>query len=304
MGGPDIKRTPTASEIAQQSIQSQINLLPQQLQAEQQFAPQFAEQSLQVSREFAPQFLQQQLEQQREFAPQFAEQLLAERELLTPEAVAGGRAATDFLEGGQARTFAESQQSALDEFLSPTEEVLSPFQKRSLEQDIRSAQNVRGFGIASPLGSVEETGALENLRQQIRGQRFQARTGVASSIFGGQQQLANLGLSATSRAPSGFRDFGSTFQAPTPTLTSGLSGGQFGNIALQQAQLEQQKAQIEGSNPFSSIAGTVLGSFGGGFGGSLGSRFGSGSSGGAGSSGSFGDISIAGLGSGRFSPIG
>jgi len=231
---------PSAAELSQQSLQSQIEGLPQQLAAEREFGPQFAQLALDISGQFAPQAQQQRLDLQREFGPQFAEQTLAEREILAPEAVAGQQAVTSFLGGGAVSGFEEATQSALDQFLSGGE-VLTEAQRTNLQEDLRQAQNVRGFGIASPLGSLDEIRQLENLRQNIRGQNLQARLGVAGQQLGAEQQLAGVGLSAAGRLPSQFQQISPSFTAPTPQFTQTLGAGQFAQAGLSSAELANQK---------------------------------------------------------------
>lgn len=241
---------PSAGQQSFESLMAQIDVLPAQLEAE---------------KEFGPQFKELQLEQLREFGPQFAEEFLTQRDILTPEVGAGQEAALSFLGGDPTKQFVASQEAALSEFLNPQSEVLSDVQRSSLEEGIRSAQGQRGLGLISPLGAIEESGALEGLRQQIRGQNFSAKSQTASNILGAQTSFGQTGLTAagsTTALSSLGQNIGLT-AGTAPTLTQRLSPE---SLTASQTSLYGQnlaREQFLASQP--SVLGQVLGSIAGGY---------------------------------------
>ena len=259
---------PSPGQVAQQTLEAQLAGLPFQLQAERQFGPQFAQTQFDLLERFAPQVLEQQLGLQQEFGPQFAEQQVAEREILAPEAIAGQRAVTGFLEGAPTERFQEVTEEALQDFLSG-EDPLSEAQRENLQEAIREAQNVRGFGIASPLGSLEEARQLEELRQNVRRQRLETTLGVAGSQLGAAQNLATTGLSAAGRVPVGLQQFGAAVPVGGPQLTQQLTPGQFQQAGqFQFGALSQQAAEQN------ALRSQRLGALGGALGGAAGAFFG------------------------------
>lgn len=139
---------PSPEETAAASIRAQIETLPQQLEAEREFGPQFAETQLEQLREFAPQFGELFAQLQTELGPQFREAARA----IAPSVFEGEETVTRFLQGTDQEEF----------------ERLRP----GLIQDIRAAQSQRGLGDISPLGSIDEAVQIERLRQSLKNRRL------------------------------------------------------------------------------------------------------------------------------------
>ena len=269
---------PSIGQTTQESIDAQLSSLPQQLQAEREFGPQFSQASLDLARQFAPEVSQLQLDLQRQFGPDVAQQMVAERDLLTPEVAAGQQALISFLGGGANQRFQEGSEAALQDFLSG-EEVLTDAQKRNTQQDIRAGQNTRGFAIASPLGSLDEARQLEGLRQNIRQNRFQAATGVLGSQLTASQQLASQAAGAAGSSPAGFgmqQQQPSFFQSTAPSLTSGPTSAQAFGLAQSNYSTganifgtQSSNYQNQPSSPLGAIGSAGLAGFSGGLSGGL-----------------------------------
>lgn len=236
---------PSPLDTSQQAIQAQLNALPSIVSAEQQYAPQLFD----IQTALADRLAQSSVDLQAKYGPQYQQAINDQINAYVPEGAAARDLLVSFLGGGSGSSplaqFNQSSQSALDEYLNGGE-VLSDAQRANLQQDIRSAQNVRGFGIASPLGALDESRQLEELRQQIRANRLNAKLGVASQQLAGAQQQAGVGLSALSRVPTGFTDFSPLASYTQPQLVQNTSPSQiFGltsDIYNTQARLASEEA--------------------------------------------------------------
>lgn len=242
---------PSPLQTSQAAIQAQLEALPDILAAQREFQPQLAEIQLGIAEDLAPRQAQLELGLQQQFGPQLAQAQVAQRDVLDPSITAGQRAVSGFLEGGAVDEFTRTTSEALRSFLAADEEVLTDPQRRRVEQDIRSAQNVRGFGIRSPLGALAEASELEGLRQNIRQSRLSAQLGVAGQQLGARQQAAGVGLSAAGRgfaAPqfqTQFQTPQTLVQGPTPGQVFGATQQQFQG-RLQQFGVEQQQRRATG----------------------------------------------------------
>lgn len=241
-GGDEPPPAPTPEETSEQAIQAQIEATPKILETQREFGPQFTQLTLEQLQQFGPQFAQTALDLQREFGPQIGAALRAEQEAAAPELGAAREALTSFLQ---------------------QEDLLTPEEERQTLQDIRQAQNVRGFGIASGVGAQDELRKLTDLRQQLKTRRL------------------NIALSTAGRAPvtggSQFQAAGQAFgpgqliQNVQPGQIFGLASSTFAtqaNIFNQQQQRGGIGGQIGGA-----VLGGLLGSFTGGIGSGLAAGF-------------------------------
>ena len=242
---PPAPVAPTAGETTRQAIQGQIESLPDILAAQQEFGPQFAQtnltQQLQDLQQFGPQQAQARLDLQNQFGPQFAEALRREQEAGSPEL-------------GAART-------ALTDYLSQPD-LMTPEEERQAQQDIRSAQNVRGFALESGVGAQSELEKLTGLRQQLKERRL------------------NIALSTSGRAPiTGNSQFQGQQFGPGQLVQNVTPGNIFGqansNFATQANIFGTQSANAQansGGGIGGQLLGAGLGAFGGAFTGSLGTQ--------------------------------
>ena len=193
---PPAPVAPDPLETAKAGTQAQIEQLPDMLKAQQEFGPQFADlerQEFMRNLGLAPEVTQKLLDLQNQFGPQIGEALRAEQEAASPELGVARGVLTDYLKQ--------------DEFLTPEEE-------RRAQQDIRSAQNVRGFGIASGVGAQAELEGLTALRQQLKERRL------------------NIALSTAGRAPiTGMSQFGGAQQFGGGQLVQNTNPGQIFGLA-------------------------------------------------------------------------
>lgn len=149
-GGTDPTPTPVQqapTETSAQAIQAQITALPQILEAQREFGPQFQEEQLASLREFGPQFTEEAIGLTEQFGGRLAEQTRAEQAILAPERVAGSQAVADFISGGP--------------------DTLTPQEERDFRQDIRAAQQTRGLA-QSGFGVQDELERLTRLRQDLK----------------------------------------------------------------------------------------------------------------------------------------
>ena len=149
---------PSPGQTAKEAIQAQIDALPGILQAQQEFGPQFSQLSLEQLQQFGPQFAQTALDLQREFAPQFVE---IERQL-NPELAEAQRTLTDFLRN----TDEEEFQNLLPGLIEQT----------------RSAQSIRGIGDISPLGAIDESIQVQQLKESLKNRRLNIALSTAGRI--------------------------------------------------------------------------------------------------------------------------
>jgi len=202
MGGdspqePTPAPAPSASETSREAIQAQIDALPQMLAAQQQYGPQFSQLNLEQLQKYGPEFAQAALDLQRKFGPQFAQ---IERDL-SPELAGAQDTLANYFKGDDQAEY----------------NSLQPF----LQEQIRAGQSARGIGTISPLGSIDESVQLAQLKQSLKDRRLnvalstagrvpiggmptvQGQTGTGQlvqnvspdSIFGYQQGLNNFNAS-------------------------------------------------------------------------------------------------------------
>ena len=233
---------PSANETSAQAIQAQIDALPKILAAQQQYGPGFSQQSLESLQQYGPQFAQAALDLQKKFGPQFAE---VERSL-SPE-LAGA-------------------QKTLSDYLASTDEAeyaaLQPF----AQQSIRAAQSQRGLGAISPLGSIDETAQLIQLKQNLKDRRLNVALSTAGRVPIGQmpnvQGQTGVGQLVQNISPQSI--FG--YQENLNSFNSSIFGSQ---SSMYNSQLSNQQ-----KSPWGSILGSFAGSVGGPIGTALGSKIG------------------------------
>lgn len=243
-------KEPSVGETTSQAIQAQVSSLPSILQAQQEFGPQFSQLELEQLQEFGPEFAQAAIDLQRRFGPEIGALLRQEQEAAQPEL-------------GEAR-------KVLTEYLQQPE-LLTSEEQRQAQQDIRSAQNVRGFGLESGLGAEDELNRLTQLRQSLKSRRL------------------DIALSTAGRAPvTGASQFqqpsvspGQLVQNVTPGQIFGLASSNYSTGAnifgTQSEAYAQQQSQPTFASGLGSIIGgglsSAVGSFGGGLGSKLASKF-------------------------------
>jgi len=216
---------PSGAETSREAIQAQIESLPQILEAQQEFGPQFSQQQLQALQQFGPQFAETALGLQREFAPQFAE---VERQL-APELAESQRTLTDFLRGTDEEEFSR----------------LAP----GLIEQVRAGQSVRGLGDISPLGAIDESVQVQQLRESLRNRRL------------------NIALSTAGRTPiSNFPQVQG--QTGVGQLVQNISPESIFGRQSSIDQLRQQQFATQ-ANLFNQQPGGILGQIAGGIGGAV-----------------------------------
>tara|TARA_Y100000310_G_scaffold258992_1_gene267544 strand:+ start:384 stop:1232 length:849 start_codon:yes stop_codon:yes gene_type:complete len=240
---------PTIEETTAQTIQAQVAATPDILAAQQEFGPQFTQLELEQLQRFGPEFTQTLLDLQEQFGPQVTAALRKEQQALAPELTAAQDVLTEFL--GQ-------------------EDLLTDKETQQFQQDIRQAQNVRGFGIASGVGAEKELEDLTRLRQDLKTRRLNLALSTAGRVpisAGSQVQQQQFGP-------------GQLIQNVSPGQAFGLASSTFGtqgSIFGAQAQFAAQSAQPGiGGQIVGGLAGSLLGGFGGGIGTAIGSGFGKG----------------------------
>lgn len=231
---------PSAAETSRESIQAQIDALPQILQAQQQYGPQFSEQQLQSLLQYGPQFAEAALSLQKQYAPQFAE---VERSL-SPE-LAGA-------------------QQTLADFFNQTDQQEYEALRPGLLQDVRAAQSQRGLGAISPLGSIDESVQLARLRQSLKDRRLNVALSTAGRVpvssFPTVQGQTGTGQLVQNVNPQSI--FG--YQQGLNNFNASIFGTQSSFAANQQANQ---------SSPLGTILGYGAGTLAGGFGTTFGTNF-------------------------------
>ena len=225
-------------ETSREAIQAQIDALPEILRAQQEFGGQFSQQQLQSLQQFGPQFAQSALDLQREFGPQFAQ---VEREL-SPE-LAGA-------------------QDTLRDFFKSTDEEEFQSLLPNLQEQVRAGQQVRGLGSISPLGSIDESVQVQQLRENLKNRRL------------------NISLSTAGRVPisgvptvQGQSGTGQLVQNVSP---GNIFGAQASNNSLAGSIFQTQGSIFNNqlanqSSPLGAIAGGFAGQAAGAFGAGIGS---------------------------------
>jgi len=212
----------TPTESTRETISAQIESLPKILEAQ---------------REFGPQFSQEQIDSLREFGPEFAEVGMDIQKIISPEIA--------------------SASNRLREFLDQDDEAEFQELRPELVRDVRAAQSQRGLGDISPLGSIEESARIQQLRQNLKNRGL------------------NIALSTAGRQPvSGI---------PTTTGTGQLvQNVSPESIFSRQGQIDAFNAQIFGqqSSNYQNAPPSVLGQIAGGVAGAAAGGFGTGIGGG------------------------
>jgi len=139
---------PSSGETSAQAIQAQIDALPKILAAQQQYGGQFSQQQLDQLNQYGPQFAQAALDLQNKFAPQY-KQLT---DTFNPEVGAAQDTLTNFLK--------QTDQQEYD--------TLAP----GILDQVRSGQSQRGIGAISPLGSLDESVQLAQLKSSLKDRRL------------------------------------------------------------------------------------------------------------------------------------
>ena len=225
---------PSPGETSAQAIQAQIDALPKILAAQQQFGPQFSQLNLEELQKFGPEFAQAALNLQKEFGPQFAE-----------------------VERGLAPELAGAQQT-LATFLGGTDETEFEALKPGLLQQVRAGQSQRGLGDISPLGSIDESVQLQQLKQSLKDRRLNVALSTAGRVpIGGIPQIQgqtgtgqlvqNISPENIFQAQQGINAFNASI--------FGTQGGIFGN---QLSNAVARRGQNIGAA--TNIFGSVLGS--------------------------------------------
>ena len=238
---------PSVNETSAQAIQAQIDALPKILAAQQQYGGQFSQQQLESLQQYGPQFAEAALKLQSEYGPRFAE---IERSL-SPELAGAQDTLANFFKGGD-----EAEYEAL---------------KPGLLESVRGAQSQRGLGAISPLGSIDESVQLQQLKQSLKDRRLNVALSTAGRVpIGGMPQIqgqTGVGQLVNNVNPESI--FG--YQQGLNNFNASIFGTQSSNY---QQQLAHPKANILGS--IAGVAGGMaLGSFTGGMGYSAGQNLGS-----------------------------
>ena len=157
---------PSQAETSAQAIQSQIDALPKILAAQQQYGDQFSQEQLDSINQFGGPFADAILKLQQQFAPQYK----AISDTLNPEVAAAQRNLTGFLD-----------QTDDAEYNSLAPGVLA---------NVRAGQSQRGLGAISPLGSVDESVQLAQLKSSLKDRRLNISLATAGRTpIGGIQNI-------------------------------------------------------------------------------------------------------------------
>lgn len=228
-------------ETSAQAIQAQIDALPKMLQAQQQYGPQFSQLNLEQLQKYGPEFAQAALDLQRKFGPQFA---AVERDL-SPELAGAQDTLANFFKGDDESEF----------------QALMP----GVRDQVRSAQSQRGLGAISPLGSIDESVQLQQLKQSLKDRRLNVALSTAGRVpIGGVPQIqgqSGTGQLVQNVSPDSI--FG--YQQGLNNFNASIFGTQAGMY---------NQGQASSRSPWGSILGGIAGSATGGFGTTIGSKLG------------------------------
>ena len=236
MGGGEPERptpapAPSAQETSAQAIQAQIDALPKILASQQEFGPQFSQQQLESLQTYGPKFAEAALQLQKTYGPAFAE---VERGL-SPELAGAQRTLSDYLGGNDQQEY----------------DALAP----GLLEQVRAGQSQRGLGAISPLGSVDESVQLQQLKQSLKDRRLNIALSTAGRVpIGGMQNIqgqsgtGQLVQNVNPESVFGYQQGLNNFNASIFNTQGGIYG----------SQLQQQ------GNPLGSILGGVAGGLSGG----------------------------------------
>jgi len=225
---------PSTQETSAQAIQAQIDALPKILAAQQQYGGQFSQQSLDSLNQFGPQFAQAALDLQKTYGPQFAE---VERSL-SPELAGAQRTLADYLGGND-----EAEYNAL-----------AP----GLLNQVRAGQSQRGLGAISPLGSIDESVQLQQLKQSLKDRRLNVALSTAGRVpiggmpnIQGQTGTGQLVQNVNPESIFGYQQGLNSFNSSIFNTQAGIYGQQLAN------------PQASAGSILGTVAGGALGSFGG-----------------------------------------
>lgn len=189
---------PSAGETSRESIQAQIDALPEIFRAQSQYGPQFS---------------QLQLDQLRQFGPQFADEALKLRDKISPESGAASRSLADYLGG--------NDQSEFD--------ALKP----GLVEDVRAGQSARGFATASPLGAIDESVQIQRLKSSLKDRRLNVALSTAGrQPLGGINGTTGTGQLVQNIDPSSFFGYQgnvNNYGASIFNSQAGIFGSQMNN---------------------------------------------------------------------------
>lgn len=235
MGGGDTIVEPQApaqprstQETTRDAIRAQIDSLPDILKAQQEYGPQFSQEALDAL---------------REFGPDFAEEALKIQGISSPEV--------------------SSASKTLDSFLKSTDDEEFNRLLPDVVRNTRAAQSQRGLGDISPLGSIEESTQIEQLRQNLKNRRLNIALSTA-----GRQPISGIPTTSGTGQLVQNVDPQSIFnrQNAIDSFNANIYGTQasiYGN------QVANQQPSIYGQ-----IVGGIAGASTGGFGTSIGSKLG------------------------------
>ena len=219
---------PSATETSAQAIQAQIDALPKILASQQQYGPQFSQLNLDQLKQYGPEFAQAALNLQKEFGPQFAD---VERGL-SPELAGAQSTLASYLGGNDDAEFA----------------ALSP----GLLQNVRAGQSQRGLGAISPLGSIDESVQLQQLKQSLKDRRLNVALSTAGRVpIGGMPQIqgqSGTGQLVNNVNPDSIFGYQQGLNNFNASIFSSNAGMYNQNVASQ-------------GNPLGSILGGVAGGF-------------------------------------------
>ncbi len=247
MGGdtpqaPTPPPAPSTLETSAQAIQAQIDALPKILSAQQQYGSQFSEEQLKSLQQYGPQFAQAALDLEQRFAPQYKQI----SDTLNPEIGVAQKNLADFLGGNDQADY----------------NALAP----GILEQTRAGQSARGIGAISPLGSIDESVQLAQLKQSLKDRRLNIALSTAGRVpIGG---MANV---------QGTTGTGQLVQNVDPSQTIGYQSAlnNFNSSVFStQGAIYGNQMQNQG-NPFGSILGGITGAATGGFGTSIGTTLGS-----------------------------
>ena len=236
-GSPDPPNAPPAPpsnlETSAQAIQAQIDALPKILEAQRQYGGQFSQEQLDSLSKYGPQFAQAALDLEERFAPQYKRI----SDTLNPEIGLAQKGLADYLGGNDQAEF----------------EALSP----GLLEQVRAGQSERGLGAISPLGSIDESVQLQQLKQSLKDRRLNVQLSTAGRVpIGG---IANVqGQTGTSQLVQNV--------SPNDIFSNQHSINAFNaSIFNTQGSIFGSQAASSG-NPFGSILGGITGGASGAFG--------------------------------------
>lgn len=132
-------------------------------------------------------------------------------------------------------------------------------------QQVRAGQSARGLGAISPLGSIDESVQLQQLKQSLKDRRLNVALSTAGRVPIGQMPTVN-GQTGTGQLVSNVN----------PESIFGYQGNlnSFNSSIFNSASNMYNSQQANSSSPFGSILGGTVGSLTGGFGTYAGSAIG------------------------------